>query len=188
MVEISVSGIYIIAQAEPDLFSPKSLDQGTRLLLESLNKFDYSTALDWGCGWGAIGLYMAKLKPESKVVALDSDIAAVKATKANVAQNHIENLEVVASHSYDELDSEQRFDLIASNPPTHRGREVVDTMIAEAKERLNDGGALVMVVEARLKPWVARQMKKVFGDYRILKRGPKNVVLVARQNPSSLSS
>ncbi len=185
MNRFMINGIEVAFETKPGLFSPKALDIGTRLLIESLPKAkpSFATALDWGCGWGAIGLYLAKSNPGAKVIALDSDIAAIKMTTANAAHNELTNLEVIASHSFEEISAEVKFDLITSNPPTHRGREVVDTMIAEAKERLVDGGALVIVVEARLKPWVARQMKQVFGDYRILKRGPKNVVLVAVQNP-----
>lgn len=203
MVGFVVKGIEIRAETKPDLFSPKSLDQGTRLLLSVIStpsvmlrvnsveksrarslddaRDDKFSILDWGCGWGAISLYLGKLQPTAKVVGVDSDIGAVKAAKANVVLNELTNVEIVASQGFSELPTEQKFDLIASNPPTHRGREVVDAMIAEAKGRLNPEGSLVIVVEARLKPWVARQMKAVFGDYKILKRGPKNVVLAARK-------
>jgi 16S rRNA G1207 methylase RsmC len=52
-------------------------------------------------------------------------------------------------------------------------------MISQSFEYLNDGGSLLLVVEARIKPWVSRQMKEVFGEAKILKRGPKNVVVMA---------
>jgi 16S rRNA (guanine1207-N2)-methyltransferase len=181
MVRISyeVADTLVVADTQPDLFSPKGLDMGSQLLLETVAKLKYMKVLDWGCGWGAIALWIAKHSPHVKVTALDSDIAAVAATQVNAKAEKLTNLEVVASHGYAQLEDGMKYHLICSNPPTHRGREVVETMIAESYDRLEDEGRLLLVVEARIKPWVAREMTKVFGNYKILKRGPKNVVLLS---------
>lgn len=149
--------------------------------MSCLSKFQYSSALDWGCGWGALGLWLAKNNPKAKVTALDSDIAAVKVTRQNAVINSVLNLQVFASYSYDDIPESYKFDLIVSNPPTHRGREVVESMIAQSKERLEKDGAILLVVEARIKPWVARQLKITFGDYRIVKRSRKHVVVMAEK-------
>lgn len=178
-ISYTVAGTTIEASTEPDLFSPKGLDQGTRLLLGCLSKFEYSSLLDWGCGWGAIALFAAKKSPQAQVIAIDSDIAAVETTRQNTKLNVLANLDVIASHGYSQLSSDQSFDIIASNPPTHRGREVVDKMIADSQTRLNPGGVILLVVEARIKPWVARQLKATYGDYKIVKRSTKHVVLMA---------
>ncbi len=184
MVRISyeVTDTLVVADTQPDLFSPKGLDMGSQLLLESVAKLKYKKVLDWGCGWGAIALWIAKHSPHAKVTALDSDIAAVAATQANAKAEKLTNLEVVASHGFTQLEDGIKYNLICSNPPTHRGREVVDTMIAQSYNRLEDEGKLLLVVEARIKPWVAREMTKVFGSYKILKRGPKNVVLMSTKS------
>jgi 16S rRNA G1207 methylase RsmC len=52
-------------------------------------------------------------------------------------------------------------------------------MITQSKDYLSENGILLLVVEARIKPWVSRQMKEVFGNCKIVKRGPKNVVVMA---------
>lgn len=181
MVKFEIGEILLSCETKPDLFSPKGLDAGTRMLLESIVKIipSYNTAIDWGCGWGAIGLTLAGLQPQSRVTAIDSDIAAVAVASTNAENNRLHNLKVVASHGFDQLEPDQKFDLIASHPPTHRGREVVEQMIAHSYERLETEGSIVVVVEARLKPWVARSMKASFGQCKIVKRGPKHVVLAA---------
>lgn len=181
MKKFKVSLVELNYETKPDLFSPKCLDMGTELLLSTLAKFEYNTALDWGCGWGPIAMWLAKHNPKSKVSAVDSDIAAVKAAQDNAKLNDLNNVHVMASHGYDEVPESYKFDLIASNPPTHRGREVVDNMIAQSKDYLVDNGILLLVVEARIKPWVSRQMKEVFGNCKIVKRGPKNVVVMAQK-------
>ncbi len=181
MVEFEITGTKLRCETLPDLFSPKGLDIGTKLLLESVSKQNlvYQTAVDWGCGWGAIGLWLAKSNPSSRVICLDSDIGAVKIASINAKLNNLDNIEVIASHGFLELNDNTLLDLVVSNPPTHRGREVVEQMIAQSFEKLNNGGNLLIVVEARLKPWVARQMKQVFGNYKIIKRSTKHVVLLA---------
>lgn len=179
MVEFEVKGIKLQAETKPDLFSPKGLDQGTKLLLESITRQTYQTVLDWGCGWGAIALISAKHQPAARITALDSDIAAVSMTTHNATLNGLTNIEVIASHGFDKIDANLRFDLILSNPPTHRGREIVESMIRQSANRLASGGKLMVVVEARISPWLKRTMNEVFGNYKIVTRGPKNVVLMS---------
>lgn len=181
MVTFEIGDTTIRANTSSDLFSPKGLDSGTELLLQVVekNNIKIQTALDWGCGWGAMALWLGKNSPDAQVIGLDSDIGAVSVAKENVELNGLDNVEIVASQGYNQLDPKLKFDLIASNPPTHRGREVVEQMIQDSYERLSNNGVLLVVVEARLKPWVARQMKQVAGDYKIANRGPKHVVLMA---------
>ena len=42
------------------LFSPKGIDAGTHLLIEHLDIQEGGTCLDLGCGYGAIGITLAK--------------------------------------------------------------------------------------------------------------------------------
>lgn len=204
MVVVSIEGVELRFETLPDLFSPKKLDNGTRLLLQSFTRHpefisgsqnvkyeipeqarndENVRILDWGCGWGAIGIYLAKNQPSSSVIAIDSDIAATKITTANAKLNTIDNLSVLLSHGFDEVDKNLKFNLIVSNPPTHRGREVVEDMIAQSFYRLQEDGVILIVVEARLKPWVSKQLNKVFGDYKIVSRSNKHVVLMATKIP-----
>jgi len=180
MVAFSVDGTTVAYVTRPDLFSPKGLDKGSQALLETVAKQSYESALDWGCGWGSLGLWLASRNPKAQVIALDSDMSAIKATRLNVGHNGLKNLTVTASTGYDDIDEDSRFDLIVSNPPTHRGREVVETMIADSRARLTPGGILVIVVEARLKPWVQRSLDAQFGSCEVIRRTNKHVVLSAQ--------
>ncbi len=178
MLAFEIKNIAVEFATSPDLFSPKSLDSGTKLLLEEISKNDYNNAqiLDWGCGWGAMALWLGKAYSTSQVTGIDSDIGAVMVAKQNAALNDLTNVDIMASHGFSEI-SENNFDLIVSNPPTHRGREVVEQMIAESFNKLKTNGTLTIVAEARLKPWVYKQMKQVFGECKIIQRGKKHVVL-----------
>lgn len=179
MVSFEIAHTKVECETRPDLFSPKDLDKGTRLLLERVASIDYTRALDWGCGWGAMSVWLAAHRPRAQVIGLDSDVGAVKVSRHNVLHNQLSNIEILASPGYEDLDEHAKFDLIVSNPPTHRGREVVESMIRESHTRLEPSGQLVFVVEARLKPWVQRELNAVFGSSQVLARTQKHVVLAA---------
>ncbi len=173
----TVAGTSLDCETRPDLFSPKALDKGSELLLQQVAGRKFDTALDWGCGWGAIGLWLAKSQPEAQVTLIDSDLSAIKATQANAESNGLTNVSILPSPGFEELPVDQSFDLIASNPPTHRGRQVVEDMIGQSRARLMAGGELVIVVEARLTPWVKRAMTQEFGGVEVLARTNKHTVL-----------
>jgi len=46
------------------LFSPRNIDEGTLLLLKYLDISANDDCLDLGCGYGPLGLTMAKLAPK----------------------------------------------------------------------------------------------------------------------------
>ncbi|MDX1346141.1 MAG: methyltransferase, partial [Sedimenticolaceae bacterium] len=60
------------------LFSPKAIDEGTRLLLEHLEIEPDDRAIDLGCGYGPIGLTIAALAPLGTVRMVDKDFVAVE--------------------------------------------------------------------------------------------------------------
>ena len=55
------------------LFSPKTIDEGTQLLLRYLSVQDGDVTLDLGCGYGPIGLTVAKMTPHGTVHLVDKD-------------------------------------------------------------------------------------------------------------------
>lgn len=180
MIDLSIGSLSLTVETKPDLFSPKRLDLGTKLLADYVLTKTYDSALDWGCGWGALALVLAANNPRAHISALDANIGAITVTKKNASQNSLRNIEVVASDSYAEVQPGTKFNMIVSHPPTHLGREVVEQMITLAPHYLTPDGELALVVEARVKPWVARVMDQAFGSHRIIKRGPKHVVLSAK--------
>jgi release factor glutamine methyltransferase len=72
--------------------------------------------LDLGTGSGAIAITIAKHRPQSQVTAVDLSPAAIAVAQWNAQNLQIHNLRFVTGSWFDEL-SEERFDLIVSNPP-----------------------------------------------------------------------
>lgn len=110
------------------LFSTDEIDQGTQLLLRHVIDATPAarTVLDIGCGYGVIGVVLARLHPAAQVVLCDKDLLAVRYSRHNIALNQIPNAEVVASIGVGSV-PQQPYDLILSNIPGHIGERAIQT-------------------------------------------------------------
>ena len=151
------------------LFSPKGIDAGTHLLLEHLDIQDGDTCLDLGCGYGAIGITLAKCVPTATVYMVDKDFVAVDYTRKNVEQNRLQNCHVRLSNGFSDLSNIQ-FDLIVSNLPANVGKELLQIFLADAKHHLKPNGRLYVVTISGLREFIKRNFKAVFGNYRKVKQ------------------
>ena len=86
------------------LFSGRSLDEGTALLLRELEALEPTPrVLDLGCGYGAIGLTLAARWPASRIDMVDTDIRAVEASAENIERNRLDNATVMLSDGIRQL-------------------------------------------------------------------------------------
>ena len=161
------------------LFSPKGVDPGTRLLINYLDIHSDDTCLDLGCGYGAIGLYMAKLATQGKVYLCDKDFVAVRYARMNARINHRKNCEVMLSNGFDELPDGLRFDVIASNLPAKVNKELLLIWMHEARERLNEGGSFYVVTLSGIRQFIKRSFREIFGNYEKVKQGKTHTVSLA---------
>lgn len=161
------------------LFSPKALDEGSRLLLDNLDVRADDCSLDLGCGYGPLGLTMARLAPDGSCVLVDKDFVAVEYSKRNARQNGIENVEILLSNGFDQL-GERRFDLIVSNLPAKTGKELYYLYFYDALLRLNDGGRIYIVCISGLRKFIQKAFLQVFGNYRKVKQGRIYTVAMAQ--------
>lgn len=152
------------------LFSPKQVDEGSRMLLEQVRPVKNAHILDLGCGYGAIGLALAKLMPDSQVELVDKDFVAVEYTNANASHNGIHNADSYLSNGFDQVLTRQ-FDIIVSNLPAKVSGELFDIWFAEAYERLAPGGAFYVVTVSGIRQYIKRQFNEVFGNYDKLAQG-----------------
>jgi 16S rRNA (guanine1207-N2)-methyltransferase len=152
------------------LFSPRTIDEGSRLLLRHLAVEDGGVALDLGCGYGAIGLAIAKMTPNGTVHMVDKDFVALEFARKNAAINGIANCKIYPSNAFSAV-GEVQFDTVVSNLPAKVGRELLYIILSDAKDHLHPGGQLVVVTISGLKEFIKRNFKAVFGNYEKLKQG-----------------
>lgn len=157
------------------LFSPRAIDEGSLLLLKYIKVNPDDDCFDLGCGYGPIGLALAKLAPEGRTLLADKDYVAVEYVKKNIAENQISNAEAIFSNGFSEVGN-QKFDLIVSNIPAKVGKELLSIFLYDAFDHLNPGGRLVVVTINGLRQFMKRNFNDVFGNYKKLKQGKNYTV------------
>ena len=125
------------------VFSKGELDAGSRLLLDALPPLQ-GDVLDIGCGWGAIGIAVAKANKQSRVTMLDVNRRALGLCQANCLRNGV-TAEILESDGMAAVLG-RKFDAIITNPPIRAGKQVIYKMFADAAASLNAEGALYLVI------------------------------------------
>lgn len=161
------------------LFSPKGIDEGSRLLLDHIRVNRNDDTLDLGCGYGPLGLTLAKLAPEGNSVLVDKDFVAVEYSNKNAKLNQINNTKIFLSNGFDQI-GDSHFDLIVSNLPAKTGKELYYLYFYDALAHMNPGGRFYVVTISGLRKFVARAFDEVFGNYKKLKQGKTYTVAMAR--------
>ncbi len=126
------------------VFSKGEVDTGTQLLLEALPEEMSGEILDLGCGWGVIGISIAKTWPECRVTMADVNLRALELSRENAKKNHTE-VECVESNGMAALTG-RAFDAVVTNPPIRAGKQVIYQMFADAAKSLKPGGVLYLVI------------------------------------------
>ena len=161
------------------LFSPRAIDEGTRLLIDRLEIEPADNCLDLGCGYGPIGLAMAKLAPAGQTLMLDKDFIAVDYANRNAQINHISNAKAILSNGFDQVEPQQGWNVIASNIPAKVGKEMLTLYLHDAHRLLQPGGILYVVTINGLRQFMKRNLQDVFGNYKKLKQGRQYTVAMA---------
>ncbi len=150
---VDVAGQSLDVVSLPGVFSYGRLDVGSRLLLETLSKeVVRGKVLDFGCGAGVIGSWLAARDARCRPTLLDADAMAVEASRLTLAANGLDG-KVIASHGLTQVS--QKYDWIISNPPFHEGvktrYDVTETFLRDCRSHLCRGGQLRIVANSFLR-------------------------------------
>lgn len=149
------------------VFSKKMVDYGSQVLLNTLDFEKGKTLLDLGCGYGPLGISLAKVQGV-KPTMVDINNRAIDLAKQNGQKNGVE-ADIFQSNIYEKVNG--TFDYIISNPPIRAGKQVVHTIISESINYLKVDGNLTIVIQKKQgAPSAKAKMEEVFGNVEILKR------------------
>jgi 16S rRNA G1207 methylase RsmC len=162
------------------LFSPKRVDEGSRLLLKHLEVAPDERALDLGCGYGALGLAIARSAPQGQCLMVDKDFVAVEYARRNAEINQIDNASALLSNGLDQV-PRQEFSLVVTNLPAKTSKEQYYLFFHDIREQLAPGGRVYAVVISGLRHFIARAFAEVFGNYRKIKQGKTYTVACAER-------
>lgn len=149
------------------VFSKDRIDFGTNTLLQALPELANKTILDVGCGYGAIGLALAKVYKDSSVTMIDVNLRAIELVKQNIIKNRIKNATVFESNCYENVLG--KFDIIISNPPIRAGKKIVHEICLSAIRFLNDEGKIYVVIQKKQgAESLLKAMKEVYKEVNII--------------------
>ncbi len=129
------------------VFSKDKLDFGSTLLLETVMENvskENLNILDLGCGYGFMGISLAKFM-NAQVTMCDVNKRALHLAERNAKENGVsESVKVLESNIYQNITD--IYDLIITNPPIRAGKEVVYGILDGARDRLKAKGELWFVI------------------------------------------
>ena len=176
----NVLGLDLCFRSCDSIFSKNKIDDGTRALLEAVNKKCElkGKGLDLGCGLGVIAIALIK-KFNLKFDMVDINNTAVKLSKENLMKNNVQkNANVFYSDGFSEV--KDNYDFIITNPPIKTGKKLLFELMQGAFEHLKDDGQLVLVIR---KDHGMESLKKyitsIFGNCEIIERNKGFYILKA---------
>jgi len=181
--EFEYRGARLRFTTDAGVFSRGEVDFGTRTLLNALPEEMAGTVLDLGCGWGAIGVTVGKKYPACDVTMCDVNERAVELAGKNAGDNGV-NARVAVSDGL--ADVQGNFDLILTNPPIRAGKQVIYGLFAAAKERLNKGGEMYLVIRKQQGADSAvKYLKTLFARVETIERSGGFHVIRCREEESN---
>ena len=141
ITKAEIGNILFTFITDNNVFSKRGLDFGTRTLLENIDDIN-GDILDFGCGYGPIGIYLKK-KFNVNVDMIDINKRALNLAIKNAKLNNVDVM-IFESNIYEQVT--KKYDYIITNPPIRAGKEVVYKMLRGAKDHLKDDGFLYFVM------------------------------------------
>jgi 16S rRNA G1207 methylase RsmC len=164
---IPVAGELMQVKTASGTFSPAQLDFGTEVLIEQMDLAPESgDLLDLGCGWGPIALNLAKLRPGTKVWAVDVNTRSVELTAKNAKDLGLSNFTACTP---EDVPENVEFSGIWSNPPIRIGKKELHELLLKWLPRLAIGAEAYLVVQKNLgsdslQKWLTEELS---GDYEV---------------------
>ena len=148
-ITFEINGITMKLLTDNGVFSKNNVDEGSYAFLKVLLPLDLGNRiLDLGCGYGTIGLTLAKAHEEARITLADVNPRAVALCERNAGLLNLSpRVTILQSDIYEKI--EGPYDSIVVNPPIRAGKVVTYQMYKESKQYLIDGGSLYVVIRRK---------------------------------------
>lgn len=143
IIHVEIKGQMYNFYTDNNVFSKKYLDFGTRTLLENIDLTSIKgDVLDFGCGYGPIGIYIKK-NCNCNVDMIDINDRALNLTRKNTKLNNVD-VNIFESDIYSNIS--KKYDNIITNPPIRVGKKILYEILFSAKDYLKEKGCLYLVI------------------------------------------
>lgn len=169
--------------SDAGVFSKKEVDFGTNLLLETYRLPQKSgDILDVGCGYGPIGLTLAKENSDRHFFLVDVNERALELADLNAKLNGIKNVTIKKSNLLSALDNKM-FSSILSNPPIRAGKKVVHQLFNDAYSHLEEDGELWIVIQKKQgAPSAIEKLEGLFAEVVVEKKSKGYYIICAKKS------
>ena len=168
----------IILYTDNGVFSKNNIDFGTNLLLKNLTLKGDETILDMGCGYGIMGISIASIYPNTKVLMCDVNDRAIELVSRGITKNKTKNASVIHSNMYENIDSQ--FSVILTNPPIRAGKKIVHNILLDGYNYLQDNGYLVCVMKKQQGALSAiKAMEEVYKKVEVIAKDKGYLIIKA---------
>lgn len=143
IIHVKIKNTELKFISDNGVFSKKGLDFGTRCLLENIDLKNFKgNILDFGCGYGPIGIYLSK-NLNIQIDMLDVNFRAIELARKNATLNNV-NTNIFESYIYENV--RKKYDFIVTNPPIRVGKKILYEILFKAKDYLNKNGEIWLVI------------------------------------------
>lgn len=163
------------------VFSKGKIDFGSDLLVKTFLKTyppgPTKNIIDVGCGYGPIGLMIAKVSPHHEVTMVDVNQRALNLSRKNKKRNRIDNVKVKESDGLSQVE-DNKYDFVLTNPPIRAGKEVVHRILEDAYVKLKLDGELFVVIQKKQgMPSAKKKMQDTFDNVEVLEKSKGYYIL-----------
>ncbi|MEK4439452.1 MULTISPECIES: class I SAM-dependent methyltransferase [Niallia] len=178
----TLKGNTIRFKTDNGVFSKKEVDFGSRLLIETYTLPDLDgDILDVGCGYGPIGISIAKTSPNRMVHMVDVNLRAIELAEENARQNGVENVRIYESDRLLRAKG-QKFASILTNPPIRAGKKVVHDIFEQSYECLVPNGELWVVIQKKQgAPSAIAKLEEFFKEVNIVEKKKGYFIIQAKK-------
>lgn len=170
--QFSLLGHSFTFETDAGVFSKSEVDFGSRVLIESfvMPEID-GIILDIGCGYGPIGLSMAKQYPNRTVYMVDVNERAIQLAKKNAEINGIQNVRILKSDGVSNVEEGLQVAAVLTNPPIRAGKDIVFKIYDDAYDVLKSGGELWVVIQKKQgAPSTVKRLEEIFKSVEIVEK------------------
>ena len=169
--KFTLRGYTFTFETDAGVFSKSEVDFGSRVLIDTFEMPEVEgDVLDVGCGYGPIGLSIAKANPERFVHMMDINTRAIALAEKNAQMNGVQNVRIFESDGLASV-GDVKAAAILTNPPIRAGKETIFRFYDESYEKLVEGGELWVVIQKKQgAPSTVSHLEELFSEVAVVEK------------------